>query len=109
MWNRLPGEEFRLSINASSSGDNVVVPGIDGKRIVVHQFVLCCSGPVTVTFEDEDGTILAGPMSFDATGGAAPPVNLAGMFLLPVGKDLILNLTSAVQVGGFIHGVYMRR
>lgn len=104
---RVPGEEFRVPINASASGDNTLLAGVAGKNIIVHQFAFTCVGAVTITFEDEDGNVLAGPWSFDATGGAAPPVNLMGMFKVAVGKDLIMNLSSAVQVGGFLYGTYL--
>lgn len=87
-------------------GDNVLVAGVAGKFIVVHQFAFTCQAPVTIRFEDSDGTVLAGPWNFDTAGGAAPPVNHMGMFKVASGKDLILNLGGSVQVGGFLHGTY---
>lgn len=95
-------EIFHASINASSSGDNTIVAAREGKRVVVLLYVIICSDAVDITWESSGGTVLDGPCSFASNGGAAPPYCEHGHFKTAKGEGLVLNLSSAVQVGGHI-------
>ena len=88
------------AINASSSGTNTVVTGTAGKRIRVVGWSLVSTGTVNVKWQDSTPTDLTGtrPMVANATAGRAYcPV---GVMQTAVGKDLVLNLSAAVAVGG---------
>jgi hypothetical protein len=42
-------------INASASGDNTVITGVGGKRIVVLGYHLVCAGAVAITWKSSGG------------------------------------------------------
>jgi hypothetical protein len=90
------------NINAVASGDNIIVAGTPNRRILVFLYLLVANAPVTVDFASEDGTILSGPYGINLNGGNIGPFAQYGHFLTNPGEDLILNLSSAVQVGGHI-------
>lgn len=96
---------LRATVNATASGVNTIVAGVDGKQILVLQYVLVASGVVTVSWESEDGTVIGGPMSFESSGGAAPPFNPVGQLETKVDEALVLYLSDAVQVGGHVQYV----
>lgn len=91
---------FRAPINASSSGNNTIVAAVTGKTIVVLKYKYIASGAVIATWESSGGTILDGPCSLAANGGAQEPHNDHGHFAAVYGEALVLNLSAAVQVGG---------
>ena len=89
------------SINASSSGNNVVVARVPGYKIRVLQYKIICAGQVTVTWESSGGTILDGPCTFSANSGERAGCAEMGQFQdAPANEDLVINLSAAVQVGG---------
>jgi hypothetical protein len=94
-----------VKISASASGDNIVVAAVTGKKIRAYAYTAVgaaavgakwCSDVVGGTQVD-----ISGVMAFDANGGAAPAFD-GGLFETGVGKALVLNLASAVAVGGHI-------
>ena len=95
-------------INASSNGDNVLVAGVAGKAIIVLQYVYERADAVTITIKSEDGTVLDGPCGPSVVGGGkASGFCPVGWFrTTTLGDDLIMNLSSGVQVGGSL--VYIR-
>jgi len=97
---------IRADINANLAGNNVLVAGVALTQILVLQYVEVCNGAVVVTWLSSGGTVLDGPTSFIANGGAAPPFNYLGHFQTLVGEDLIMNLVGAGRVGG--HLVYIQ-
>lgn len=101
-FERFNSNPLRTAINASLSGDNVIVAGVSGLRIVALQYVIVVAGAVTVSWEASGGAVHGGPMAFAANGGAAPPFNPLGHFATPRGEGLVLNLTAGVQVGGHL-------
>lgn len=93
---------YEVAINASSSGNNVVVAGVAGKRIVPIYIKVIASGAVTASWQSSGGTVLDGPCSLAANGGYVEPYTPTGHFSTLSGEDLDLNLGSSVQVGGNI-------
>lgn len=93
------------AINASSSGNNVVVAAADADaRIVVLGYSLVCAQAVVASWESESGLVIGGPCSFGANGGISVEEAEHGHFATEPGEDLVLDLSGAVQVGG--HLVY---
>ena len=94
-------------VNASASGTNTVVAAIANKRIRVLSYVIVAAGDVTVTWQSAS-TAISGPMALAANGGAAPsagqsvPAGLIGQFETNQGEALVVNLGSAISVGGHI-------
>jgi len=90
-------------VNCSSIGSNTIVVNSVPKHLVILQYVLDCATPGnTVTWEDSDGVLHSGPMSFSETGGLVAPFSEVGHFMLAEGKSLVLNLSAAAQVSGHL-------
>lgn len=91
----------RAVIDAATSGNNVLVAAINGKKIRVLSVFVVAAGAVTVRFESEaDGTALSGQMNLAANGGFVLPFNPAGWFETAFGELLNLELSGAVSVDG---------
>jgi hypothetical protein len=93
----------KAAINATSSGDNVLVAAVPGKSIYLLRFLFNPSAPVTVQLfsNNSSGTLLMGPMPLlQSQGDAAGP----GTYVTKtnVGESLVLNLSGAVTVGGLL-------
>ncbi len=92
----------RFVISASSSGDNTIVaaPG-PGLRIVLLNFMLVASGAVAAKWRS-NSTDLTGAMPVAGSGsGIAAQSPAIGLVECAANQALKLNLSDAVQVGGF--------
>lgn len=101
-----------LSINATASGDNVVLAGsvYPNMCYMVVSYTLLSDANVTITWKS-NSVALSGGMPILASGGIATTSNfLAGAIGSPIGlfktlqtnDDLVLNLSGAANVGGHI-------
>lgn len=97
------GPTYPVAINASSSGSNIVVAGVTGKRIVVLKYKRIASAAVTATWQSSGGVVLDGPCALPANGGEVETTVAPGHFSTYPGESLVLFLNSAVQVGGNLH------
>lgn len=98
------------AISASSNGDNTIVAAVSNRRIRVLGFVLTFSAAVNVKWKDGASTDLTGllygvgtaPIPVQAP--CVPPVMgcQPGWFATSQGNALVLNLSGAVAVGGFV-------
>lgn len=91
-----------IAVNASSNGNNTLFAAVAGSIIVVLGGDLMASSSVTITVQDSNGTVMDGPFTPAANGGKIYPHNDRGHFATGRGFGLVLNLGSAVQVGGHL-------
>lgn len=94
----------RVAVNASSSGDNTLVSAIENAKILVEKIVIIPNAAVTIKFKS-DSTDLTGGMNLAAAGnGYTEDSNYNGVHGLETasGEALVLNLSSAVQCGGYL-------
>jgi len=87
------------AIDASASGDNEIVAGVEGKKIRVLRWGLSASDEVSAVWRS-GSTDVTGPRTlpkYAAVGGAYCPV---GLMETAAGESLNLNLSAAVAVGG---------
>lgn len=91
-------------VSAASNGDNVVVSATGGKKIRVISGAIVASGSVNVQFLDgtPGGGALTGVMNFVSNSGVQIPYAPSGNFQTSVGNALVLNLSGAILVGGWI-------
>lgn len=93
-------------VNVSTLGDNTIIAAVTGKRIRVHAYELSAAGAVTAKWKDGASTDLTGPLALAAAGASADAVERTndadGIFQTTAGNALVLNLSAAVVVGGFI-------
>lgn len=94
------------AIAAASSGDNTLVAAVAGKRIRVHGYELSASGAVNAKFKDGAATDLTGLIYLAAAGSGADAdertADPDGLFQTTAGNALLLNLSGAVAVGGWV-------
>jgi len=94
-----------LAISNSASGDTTLISGTSGSFIVVLGMVLVAAGTVVVTFKDSTPATISGPFTMGTSTGNVGDCSVNGLhFACGAGKDLVMNLGSAVNVGG--HLVY---
>ena len=90
------------SINAASSGNNILVTGISGK--VTKVWKLFCVFNAAVNIKWIDGTTdLTGVKNMLANGSITLDLDGDPWFTCSDGNDFILNLSGAVQSSGRIY------
>jgi len=94
-----------LPVEADQAGDNSLVLGVGGSRVVVVAYVLTNgdnTNPVEVTFKDDLGP-LTGPMFLRAGGSIVFPGRPeAPAFRASRGSDVVLELSAAAPVAGHV-------
>ena len=91
-------------VSFGSVGDNVVVAGVPGKRILVTGLVLVFASDVTLTFK-RGSTALSGSMPFLANGSLVldPLSHNQGAWLeTEAGEAFIANLSLGVTTTGWV-------
>lgn len=91
-------------INASTSGNNQLVPAVSGHQIRVMNYTLVGDDAVDVKFlsDGDSNTDLTGPMAIAAAGGGMSVDSQHGLFETARGEALMLNLSGAVEVNGHL-------
>lgn len=89
-------------INATLSGDNTLVALVASTIIRLVSITLSASGQVNAKFKSGAGTDISGLLYFDTRGGLVNPEASRGLLQTAAGEALVLNLSSAVTVGGFL-------
>ncbi len=94
------------NIAVASSGDNVIVSAVSGKKLRVVSGFMIAAGDVDAYFVDGADTALVGDgtngMDLAANSGFTMPFNPVGWFETGSGQSLDLNLSGAVRVAGCI-------
>ncbi len=94
------------NIATASSGDNILVSAVSGKKIRVVAGWMIAGGDVDVYFVDGANNTMAGDgsngMDLTANSGFTLPFNPVGWFETASGQSLDLNLGGAVRVAGAI-------
>lgn len=103
VWNlfRRDGAYKYAAIDFSSSGNNIIISGISGKKIYISTLILTVGGETNITLYD-GATAISGPMDF---GGTAEPRGIVVPFgIFPIelgaGNNFIIESSNAVQVSG---------
>lgn len=102
------GSPQNVAISASANGNNTVVAGVGGQKILVLGYTLVVASAVSCQWTDSASSILSGAMPFAANGGISVPFGafnegyLVPQFQTAAGASLILNLSSGVLVAGHL-------
>ena len=89
-----------LADSEASSGDNVVLALVSGKRIRVLHYEMQAAGTVVAAFQDNGAAVAHTPRwSFEAREGVVSTAPAGGfLFETGVGVGLDLNLSAAIAV-----------
>lgn len=91
----------QIPININGLGDNIIVAGTPGKLIKVLQFFFVISAAANITYKSS-GIALSGPMSFTANMAHVQDFIQLPLTCVNLGDSFIINLDTAVQLGGTI-------
>lgn len=91
---------MRLLIACGSSGDNTLVAGVSGKIIRVRRIILSAESGVTMKLKDGAADEMCHLYTMRSTVVEENPGDW--LFVLQPGNGLVLNLSSAVNVGGAV-------
>lgn len=91
----------------ASSGDTTIITGVANKKIRVHQGIIHSASATDFHFKSEDGSVIYGnatnePKLGDTSGFIIPPSD-DGWFETKSGQGLVINLGTAVAVGGILN------
>jgi hypothetical protein len=91
------------AVNVSTSGGNILIPAVAGKRLRVVNGLVMSAGVVTVTFKSGvGGTAITGELQLTAQTGFIAPFCPVGHFQTGVGQPLVLELNDAISVDGWL-------
>jgi hypothetical protein len=94
-----------VAITSAGAGDNTLVAAVAGKKIRVHGYELSASAAVNAKFRSGT-TDITGLIYLAAAGSGADAQDRAGdpdgLFETVAGQALVLNLSAAVAVGGWV-------
>lgn len=97
-------------INATSSGDNVIVAAVPNQKIRVLAFTALTSVNTTIQWKSGASVDISGPLPILASGGMATSIGqlgtgghgVFGLMETEAGQALVLNLSGAATVGGML-------
>lgn len=89
------------TVNFNTSGTHQIVAAVTNKRIVVVAYAVVAGGSVNIQFHSGTTTAITGTMSLVQADGIAHAFP-GGLFRTNVGEALSINLSAAVQVGGYV-------
>lgn len=91
-------------VEFGASGDNDLIPAVDGQILRLFRLLITFDAAVTVRFKDGASTNLSGPLYIAANGSIVldfpPSKDALPWFTTARGNALVLNLSAAVNVGG---------
>ncbi len=94
----------RVAINCAASGDNTLVAAVAAQKIRVWGFFLKVAGAVNMKFKNGAGTDFHPALPFVVNGdGWVEDLQGEALFECAVNTALILNLSAAVQVSGYLY------
>jgi hypothetical protein len=95
---------FDAVLSTSTTGDNTVVAATPGKKIHVKGGLVICSAATNIRWwsTSSAGTALSGVLAVGASMGHIIPYIPVGNFRTAVGQPLVLNMSSAGTLGGWI-------
>lgn len=111
----IPNTVTTTNINTSSSGLATLVTHSGTLSIYVTHYHIFSAGTTNVSFVygtqgstacDTGTTTLDGPMAFIAQTGMVAGTGFGAVLAIPSGKDLCINNSQAIQVGGAVSWEY---
>jgi hypothetical protein len=89
-------------INASSAGNNIVIPAVIGVGYKIWKLWLISAGTVNVTYVDGTNA-LSGPVGLFLSTPQTLPYDGTAYFSTSPGNAFIMNLSAPVQVSGTVY------
>jgi hypothetical protein len=98
-----PAAVRRLPINATGTGDLIIIPAITGKRFIILTVMFTSKKAAALTVKSWVANLISGPIEVLANQSNQWRDGLSGLFETQVGEPLVFNLTGTNHtLGGFI-------
>ena len=97
-FTRLASTLSFAKIDTASSGDNTIVTGVSGQKIIVYSVAVIVGTANNIIWKSGSTTIM-GSCELAANGGYHFE-SMLGIMEAASGDNLIINLSAAVQTGG---------
>lgn len=94
---------INLPLNFASSGDNSVKAAVSGKKIRVLSVWMIPASAVNVSMKSGAGSTIIGAFALPVGGLLLNPGDFGWVMETGVNAALIFNLSSAVQIRGFVN------
>jgi len=92
-----------VAINTATIGDNTIIPGISGRLIDIYALLIWNVTSMNLELKDDTGYTFTGPLNaFPAASGVMLPNVGEPWFTSRPGAGILLNLSAATQVSGFM-------
>lgn len=100
------------AVDFNTAAAQTVVTGVAGKRIVVYGYLLTNGVATAQSVQWRSGStnltgVMQMPLSIGATLSVQTGHDHVGVFQTNPGDNLVLNMTAATQVGGFVDFKYV--
>ena len=94
-------QPVRAFIDMQAVGDTTIIPGVPGTHIVLYKFVLTAAGAGVITLK-EGQRENSGGLRVANTGNTVLMFESESPLEFPTGQPLVLNMTAAIRVTGFV-------
>jgi hypothetical protein len=91
----------RAFLDVQTAGDTIIIPGVPGTSIRIYKFVLTVGGAVVITLK-EGQRENSGGLRVANNGNVVLMFESDVPLECPAGQPLVLNLTVAVRLTGFV-------
>jgi len=96
-----PPKLITSPVNVSTSGSNVIIPGVPGAVYKIYRMFLVAANQVSVTVDD--GNHVDGPLPFLASGAFILDYDTIPWYTSAIGSSITLILGAPVQVSGRLY------
>jgi hypothetical protein len=97
----------RVFIDVNTVGDTTIIPGVPGTTIRIAKVVLTAGGAVVITLK-EGTRDDSGALRLASNGHIVLMFESDMPLALPEGQPLVLNLSVAIRVTGFVEYMQVR-
>ena len=92
----------RLMFDQATSGDHVVVPGVEEKRVKIKSMFLCAMGNQTVTIRSNSTVLATLPLPANGIINLSMILGNDRYFETDEGAAFIINLSASIRFTGFL-------
>ncbi len=92
-----------LPIDISMSGGNILISGIQGKRIYVYRLMLVIENDATLNFKNGPDISMSGPIKFLENSSLLLDISNVPWFQTNEGNDFVLESDAMSQISGMIY------
>lgn len=94
---------YPLAINCTSSGNNILIPAVNDKQILIFRIFFVTQNSTVVILRDGASTNLTGPIRLADGGSFVLDLSALPWFQTSYGNAFVLNSSAPVQISGTVY------